>query len=246
MEAIRKDLAWQAPEVAKAYLTGVRGAVPLSDVHLDVMLRCIRATGRPVHRFLDLGCGDGILGAAVLEAFPMASGVFGDFSESMLSASMDRIGERSGGCRFLLLDYATPAWLSLVRAHAPFDTVVSGFSIHHQPDARKRTLYYEIFDLLAPGGIFVHVEHVASATPFGERLFEDHFIDALYAAERARGGEKSREEVARVYYHRRDKEANLLAPMELQLEWLREFGYEDVDCYFKLFELAVFAGRRPA
>ena len=41
------------------------------------------------------------------------------------------------------------------------------------------------------------------------------------------------------------QEGNILAPVELQCEWLRRIGFEDVDCYFKIFELAVFGGRRP-
>jgi hypothetical protein len=45
--------------------------------------------------------------------------------------------------------------------------------------------------------------------------------------------------------HRPDKAANILAPVEAQCDWLREIGYEDVDCYFKVLELAVFGGRRP-
>ena len=45
---------------------------------------------------------------------------------------------------------------------------------------------------------------------------------------------------------RDDKEANILAPVEVQCEWLRECGFEDVDCFFKFFELAVFGGRPPA
>lgn len=245
MDTSRKDLAWKAPELAHTYLDGVRGAVPLADVQIDVMLRYIRAAGRPIRRFLDLGCGDGILGAAILRAYPMAAGVFGDVSDAMLSAAIDRLGERGAMSRFLLLDYGTPAWLALVKAHAPFDAIVSGFSIHHQPDTRKRTLYCEIFELLAPGGTFVNIEHVASATTFGEGLFEEHFIDALYDLEQTRGGEKTRDEVARTYYHRRDKGANILAPVEAQVEWLREIGFDDADCYYKLFELAVFAGRRP-
>jgi len=36
-----------------------------------------------------------------------------------------------------------------------------------------------------------------------------------------------------------------LAPTETQLTWLRELGYEDVDCYFRIYSLAVLAGRRP-
>ena len=38
---------------------------------------------------------------------------------------------------------------------------------------------------------------------------------------------------------------NILAPVGDQCDWLREIGFEDVDCYFKIFELAVFGGRKP-
>jgi len=54
-----------------------------------------------------------------------------------------------------------------------------------------------------------------------------------------------REEVAQTYYSRTDKTANLLAPVESQCQWLREIGYRDVDCYMKIFELALFGARRP-
>ncbi|CAN0477203.1 unnamed protein product, partial [Phaeothamnion confervicola] len=37
----------------------------------------------------------------------------------------------------------------------------------------------------------------------------------------------------------------ILAPVETQLEWLRASGFVDVDCVFKLFELAVLTARRP-
>ena len=56
---------------------------------------------------------------------------------------------------------------------------------------------------------------------------------------------QSRDEVARHYYDRPDKSANILAPVERQCTWLREIGFTDVDCYLKVFELAVFGGRRP-
>lgn len=38
---------------------------------------------------------------------------------------------------------------------------------------------------------------------------------------------------------------NIRAPVEDQCDWLREIGYEGVDCYFKIFEPAVFGGRKP-
>ena len=65
---------------------------------------------------------------------------------------------------------------------------------------------------------------------------ECHFIN---------GNIKTRKKVADEYQQRPDREANILAPVEHQCDWLRQIGFEDVDCYFKVFELAVFGGRRP-
>lgn len=122
--------------------------------------------------------------------------------------------------------------------------IVSGFSIHHQPDERKREIYAEIYALLSPGGLFLNLEHVASASRWVEEQFEEYFIDALYRHHAPNG--KTRDEVAAEYYYRPDKSANILAPVELQCDWLREIGYEHVDCYFKAFELALFGGMKPA
>jgi hypothetical protein len=52
--------------------------------------------------------------------------------------------------------------------------------------------------------------------------------------------------VATEYVHREDKHSNILASVEDQCGWLGEIGFADVDCYFKLFELTVFGGRRPS
>nr|MBP6805533.1 class I SAM-dependent methyltransferase [Chloroflexota bacterium] len=120
--------------------------------------------------------------------------------------------------------------------------VVSGYSIHHQPDERKREIYAEIYDLLRPGGLFINVEHVASIDPWVEGVFQDLFVDRLYAFQQANGSTMSREEVDRTFYSRPDKVANILAPVEDQCRWLRAIGYKHVDCYLKIFELAVFGG----
>jgi hypothetical protein len=123
---------------------------------------------------------------------------------------------------------------------------VSGYAIHHLPDGRKRALFGEIFGLLEPGGIFVNVEHVSSQSPWGEARSDERFVAALYRLERERGGGRTLDEVAEAFRRRPDRAANILAPVETQCEWLRGIGFEDVDCYFKAFELAVFAGRRPS
>jgi len=130
-----------------------------------------------------------------------------------------------------------------VRAVAPFDLIVSSYAIHHLGDARKRALYGEIRDLLAPGGWFLNVEHVASASPWVERCADELVLDSLHAFQAAQGSTRTRAAVAAEYHARPDKAANILAPVERQCDWLRELGFADVDCFFKVFELAVFGGR---
>jgi tRNA (cmo5U34)-methyltransferase len=243
---LRQDEVWKGDALARTFLREVRGGIPFGAEQIEVMLRLLEAGGRPIGRFLDLGSGGGILAAAVLHLFPGAQGTLVDFSEPMMAEARQLLQARFPALLFALADFGDPGWLRWVLGRAPFDAVVSGYAIHHQPDPRKRELYREIFDLLAPGGLFVNLEHVSSPSPWVEKLYEEQFVDSLFGFQRSRGSKKSREEVAEEFLRRPDKEANILAPVEDQCGWLREIGFADVDCYFKTFELAVFGGRRSA
>ena len=238
------DEVWKLPAIVNRYLS-YRAAIPLAQEQIGVMMSILKSREQPVENFLDLGCGDGILGATVLGEYPSARGVFVDFSEPMLEQAREQLKDYSDTLTFENLDYGNPAWVNRIRPHAPFDAILSGYSIHHQPDARKREVYAEIFSLLKPGGWFINIEHVSSAAQSNIDLFEHHYVSARYALEKQNGGTRTFDELAEEYKHRPDKAANILAQVELQCDWLREIGYEEVDCYFRIFELAVFGGRRP-
>ena len=238
------DEVWKLPNIVNRFLS-YRAAIPLAQEQIGVMMSILRTRREPVENFLDLGCGDGILGAAILGEYPQARGFLVDFSRPMLDQAREQLKEYNSRLSFENLDYGDPAWVSRVQAYGPFDAVVSGYSIHHQPDERKYEIYREIFDLLKPGAWFVNIEHVSSAARTNIDLFEDHYISARHAIERQTGGIRSYEEISAEYKNRPDKAANLLTSVELQCDWLREIGYEEVDCYFRIYELAVFAGRRP-
>ncbi|MEA2481204.1 MAG: tRNA (cmo5U34)-methyltransferase [Thermoleophilaceae bacterium] len=166
-----------------------------------------------VRRVLDIGTGDGRLLSIVLAARPGAEGIGLDFSPPMLAAASKRVTTVEH-------DFSTP----LPDLGGAFDAIVSSFAIHHVDDARKQELYREVFALLEPGGIFLNLEHVASATP---RLHTE-FYDAI--------GQAAED----------DDPSNQLALVEDQLDWLRGIGFDDVDCMWKWRELALLQGRKPA
>ena len=238
------DEVWKLPAIVNRFLS-YRAAIPMAQEQISVMISILKSREEPIESFIDLGCGDGILSAAILGEYPTATGVLVDFSEPMLEQARHQLKDCVGRLAFENLDYGHPNWMKKIQEHGPFDAIVSGYSIHHQPDNRKRQLYGEIFSLLKPGGWFVNIEHVASAAQLNIDLFENHYVIARYTMEKQAGGTRTFELIAEEYKNRPDKAANILSPVELQCDWLRETGYEEVDCYFRIYELVVFAGRKP-
>lgn len=102
----------------------------------------------------------------------------------------------------------------------PRDAICTSFAIHHLTDERKRQLYVECWEMLEPGGVFCNLEHVSSPTS----TLHQKFLDAIEGEEDA---------------------SNILLDVETQLTWLREIGFEDVDCLWKWRELALLSGRKP-
>jgi len=177
----------------------------------------LEVLGRP-HRLLDLGTGDGILLALVRSTSPDVEAVGLDFSATMLDAARARF---AGDDAVTILEHDLDRPLPEVGS---FDAVVSSFAIHHLVDTRKRELYGEVFARLVPGGRFANLEHVDSPTP---RLHHE-FLAAL--------GRSPAD----------DDPSNKLAALDVQLGWLRELGFVDVDCFWKWRELALLAGTKPA
>lgn len=172
---------------------------------------------RNSQRILDLGCGDGHLLSLTLDHCPEATGVGLDFSPAMLQRARERFAANN---RVSLVDHNLQTPLPEL---GTFDVVVSSFAIHHLEHHRKRDLFAEIFRFLRPGGLFCNLEHVASATP----AIHDRFLEAM----------RNTNDV--------EDPSNRLLDVETQLRWLRELGYEDVDCHWKWRELALLGGRRP-
>lgn len=236
---MRTDTVWQDKALVEHFLTGVRAAIPFATDQINVALQVVDRTGHQVHRIADLGCGDGAIAQAALIHYPDAHVTALDFSEPMLDQANQRLRSFRERVTLVQADLYTSDWQ---KGLEPFDVIFSGYCIHHLPDRRKQVLYREIYHLLNPGGCFLNIEHVASPTPWVETLFNESLVDALYAWHLSQGGTDSREAVAQRFVYREDKKANILTPVEVQCNWLRAIGFQQVDCFFKWYELAVFGG----
>ena len=138
---MKQDTVWQGETLTKTYLEGVRGAIPQAQVQIDVMLRLIAASEIEVTAVLDLGLRcDGILGQLVLDQYPAAHGIFVDFSAPMLAAAKKRLAGYDN-VTLVEADYGQAEWPKIVNRKSQivnYDVIVSGYSIHHQPDGRKQ------------------------------------------------------------------------------------------------------------
>jgi tRNA (cmo5U34)-methyltransferase len=165
-------------------------------------------------RVLDLGCGDGRLSALVLAAYPHSVATLVDMSPPMLAAAAHRFDADD---RVTLIAHDFGDALPSV---GPFDAVISSLAIHHVSNDRKRVLYAEIAQLLAPGGVFCNLEIVASPT----QALHDRWRDEMGA---------------------RDDPSDVLCDMATQLAWVQEAGLDNVDCIWKWRSLALLRGERP-
>ena len=224
---------WQRSELAEEFLEHRQRLLPLLDVQEDLVRRLFERRARPVRRFLDIGAGDGASSELMRSIYPAAEAVLVDFSEPMLA----RVGARLGGDGWTAVqaDLSTPAWQQALPA-GELDAAVSSYAIHHLTAERKRALFAEVFELLAPGAMFVNMDVVKIGGPL-DGLFDEEIL--ANAAAMHPDSEHDHDEPFD------DHSEDRPDPAEDQLGWLREAGFEDVELEFKWAEGAIFGAIKP-
>lgn len=196
-------------------------------------------------RVLDLGAGYGAVTETILSRYPHATVVWLDGSTAMREHAEPRLSQYGSQVQFFLRDLADPAWPA--ELPEPFHAAVSAIALHHLTDKRKRQLCHEVFNLLQPGGMFLNNDVVAGDpalrdrfTPLADRVIQQQVQEqtgVLHSLEEIRQ--------VRVAMQRPKGQSSHIAPLDPQLAWWREAGFQVVDCYWKFLNFAIFGGVKP-
>ncbi len=108
-------------------------------------------------RVLDLACGPGSLTRAVLTAIPDAHVVGVDKDPVLVALARDVF---AGDTRVEIVDadLDLPAWRHAI--DGPFDAVISSTALHWLKGDVLARLYFELADMIQPGGVFLNGDHM--------------------------------------------------------------------------------------
>ena len=177
---------------------------------------------------LDIGAGTGLFSSLLLQKYPHCTITLLDVSEKMLDVARKRFfGMNNVGYR--IQDYRCE------NLGGCYDIISSALSIHHLEHAEKRSLYGRIFQVLNEGGVFVHAEQVLGESGWHQMrnyAYWDEFVMNGPQGNQVKEALKRRDTLDKV------------ERLSVQLKWLRDIGFSDVDIVYKNRSFAVFMGRK--
>jgi tRNA (cmo5U34)-methyltransferase len=241
------------------FLANADVIVPRRTEQLKLMIELFPFLPDRSASVLDLGAGFGAVTEQILEHYPRAAVTCVDGSAAMVAHATKRLAKYGARVKIFKADLAEHSWSGvlepLARSSAGggkgegapvFDTVISAIAIHHLTHQRKRELCREVYQLLAPNGIFLNNDVVATP-PALKAHFEALNIEAIQEQERARRGVARAKEQIEAEMREQLRLAggqhhSHIAPLTDQLQWLREAGFTSVDCYWRYLDLAIFGG----
>jgi tRNA (cmo5U34)-methyltransferase len=220
-------------------------AVPRREEQIAALVALAPFAAGDEFAIVELACGEGLLAATLLEAYPRAHYLGLDGSESMrreTAARLAAFGTRAGVAEFEL---ASPDWLPQAQGAG---LVVSSLCVHHLDGIGKRALFTSVFERLAPSGALLLADILEPARAEARAWFADSWDRSVGEQSIARGGSdelRRRFEAEHWNYYRYPDPIDRPSGLFEQLLWLRGAGLTDVDCFWMCAGHAVYGGYKP-
>src|SRR3982074_2983684 len=228
---------WKSAEVARSFAATAEQRERERREQLVLVARLLPFKRNDTFTFLDLGAGTGAASRAVLAEFPRATAILADFSTEMMAEGRSSLAAFEGRYRYVEFDMLSSDWPAEVPV--PLDAVVSALSIHHLPDARKRTIFAEIRQRLRPNGWYINYDPVRAPDERIEAVWER--VNDVYDPD----GPYKRSNRSPLEQARYENHVRYMIPLAPQLEWLREAGFTNIDVFWKRLDWVIYGGSNP-
>ena len=217
-------------------------AVPNREEQLAHLLCLVPFPTHARFRAVELGCGDGALGRALLTCFPRAELVALERSESLFAtatACLEEFGKRAVVQRF---DLASSDWLQEVQGAG---CVFSSLALHHVAGKDKAIVFREVCERMSRGGALLIADVVQPSRPEQWELYGDLYDILSQSAAESLGAneliDKLRAEGWNLF-RMHGIQDEYPSPLVDQLDWLRSAGFLIVDCYWLRSGFAIYGG----
>jgi tRNA (cmo5U34)-methyltransferase len=229
--------------------------VPYYSLLQDVMLDYLKIEQAKNPVIVDLGAGSGIFLERVLMRNPGARCVYVDLSQPFMEIARHRLDRFSDNVQFLLADLED-GWSDKLPEKP--DYIFSMSAIHHLESHAKQQLYKRCYRLLNSGGWFVNIDEMKT-------IYQDAYFNGMHFWEdHGREQEKHlKGEFLERYWHwqshfkkwkarnmngfnlPKTKGDDIHEPFIIQMAWLREAGFIQVDLYCKIHLWCIIGGKKP-
>jgi len=204
---------------------------------------------------VDLGAGSGTFLERILQRNRTAKCYYVDLSESFLNVAKHKLSRYNGHVDYITTDIED-GWTDRIPMQP--DYIFSMSAIHHLESHGKQQLYQRCFDCLKPGGWFVNIDEMKTIYPdayfnslrYWERYCEEQGL-------RVKGAFMERYRKWRKHFQQwKERNINGLNMPKvkgddihesfiLQMAWLKEIGFKQVDLFVKLQLWCIIGGKKP-
>ncbi|QXV63887.1 class I SAM-dependent methyltransferase [Mucilaginibacter sp. 21P] len=122
------------------------------ELHRQYLYDVLLFNNKTPGSFLELGCGTAYFTDVFYELYPNVKGVLVDGSKEMLDIAAEKFTDPGTRATFKHYLFEYLDWDDIGTG---FDIIFSSIAIHHLNDKEKWDLFHQIYNNLAPGGIFI-------------------------------------------------------------------------------------------
>lgn len=255
------EYRWNSSEAAEAYDRAAPVIHPCYEVVQEEILKLLPFGAEEPFELVDLGGGSGRLAERILERFAGAQVTVVDQSAPFLALAerwLARFAPRAAIVECRLQDWASRGPVSprpedrVSEKRGHVDVIVSTSAIHHLEPAEKRALYRACFAALAPGGMFINGDEFRPAHDAAFlALLEEwsaHMRSAIANGDIpesfANTFDQWHDRNIRRFGEPKKSGDDCLETLDVQMGYLRDIGFRDVECTWAAKLWAVLVGQK--